>query len=132
VLRVSLILGVAVVGLGALASGCGGPARLAGRWVYLTNGGDHPVAVGQADQPSGGGPLHLVPGSPAAGACMTAEEYDRTFGGICEHEPEGDAPGADANVRWYCGGDLVVRVRLEPCERRDRFRVAEVAVATEP
>lgn len=115
-----------------LALGCAAPARLSGRYVYLTNRSDeHPVAVGQSDMPQAGGPLHLVPGSPAAGACMPAEEYEQMFGGTCEHESEGDVPGADANVRWYCGGSIAVRVRLEPCEEhRDRFRVTELAVAT--
>jgi hypothetical protein len=115
-----------------LAIGCSAPARLAGRWVFLTHTSDeHPVAVGQSDVPRAGGPLHLVPGSAAAGACLPAEEYEQMFGATCEHESEGDAPGAESYVRWYCGGDLVVRARMEPCEeRRDRFRVVEIAVAT--
>ena len=48
------------------------PARLTGRWVFLASGS--PVAVGQANTPSMGGPVQLLPGSPAAGACL---------GGIC-------------------------------------------------
>jgi hypothetical protein len=71
-----------------------------------------------------------VPGSPAAGASLPAEEYEQMFGGTCEHESEGDA-SAEAYVRWYCGGDIAVRVRMEPCEEhRDRFRVVELGVAT--
>jgi len=122
-----LLLSVTV--LAALTTtACASTARLTGRWVFLS-GGEH-IAVGQSDQPMGGGPLHLVPGSPAAGACLPAEDYETAFGGTCEHEPEGDAPGVDTYVRWYCSGALTVRVRLEPCERRDRLRVAEIAVAT--
>lgn len=109
----------------ALAA-CSSPARLTGRWVFLTAGA--PVAVGQSDQPERGGPLHLIPGSPAPGACLPAADYDRAFGETCPHESEG--ANIDATVRWYCHGRLTVRVRLEPCERRDRLRVAEIAVST--
>lgn len=111
-----------------LVAACASPARITGRWVLLTSGA--PVAVGQADQPVHGGPLHLIPGSPAPGACLPAADYDRAFGETCPHESEGDAPGSDASVRWYCHGRLTVRVRFEPCERRDRLRVAEIAVST--
>ena len=131
--RLALLHAPSALAIGCvLAIGCAAPARLSGRFVYLTNRSDeHPVAVGQSDMPQAGGPLHLVPGSPAAGACMPAEEYEQMFGGTCDHESEGDAPGADANVRWYCGGSIAIRVRLEPCEEhRDRFRVTELAVAT--
>lgn len=95
--------------------------------MFLTTGA--PVAVGQSDQPTRGGPLHLIPGSPAPGACLPPADYDRAFGETCAHESEGDGP-LDSNVRWYCHGRLTVRVRLEPCERRDRLRVAEIAVST--
>ena len=111
-------------------AGCAPTARLTGRWILLTSG--DAIAVGQSDQPSNGGPMHLLPGSPAAGACMSAEELDEAFGARCDHEPEGDAPGVEERVRWYCGGSVSVRVRLEPCERRERVRVVEVAVATAP
>ncbi len=111
----------------ALAA-CASPARLTGRHVFLVSGA--PVAIGQADQPENGGPLHLIPGSPAPGACLPAADYDRMFGETCTHESEGAAPGSDANVRWYCHGRVTVRVRLEACERRDRLRVAEIAVST--
>jgi hypothetical protein len=111
-------------------TGCAPTARLTGRWIFLT-GGDA-IAIGQSDQPMGGGPMHLVPGSPAAGACLTTEELDGSFGPRCPHEPEGEAPGIEERVRWYCGGSVAVRVRLEPCERRGRVRVVELAVATAP
>jgi hypothetical protein len=107
---------------------CSQPARLTGRWVYLVSGA--PVAVGQADQPAMGGPLHLIPGSPAPGACLPASEYDRAFGESCPHEAEGATPGAETLVRWYCHGKLTVRVRFEQCERRDRLRVTELAIST--
>ena len=95
--------------LALAAVGCAAPARLSGRFVYLTNASDdHPVAVGQSDQPQAGGPLHLVPGSPAAGACLPAEEDEQMFGETCEHESEGDAPGADAYVRCATSGELVL------------------------
>ncbi len=96
--------------------------------MFLTTGA--PVAVGQCDQPAQGGPLHLIPGSPAPGACLPAADYDRAFGETCPHESEGASPGIDSTVRWYCHGRLTVRVRLEACERRDRLRVAEIAVST--
>ena len=120
------------VALGALAVGVvacqAAPARLAGRWVLLS--GNAPVAVGQADAPEAGGPLRLVPGSPAAGACLGAEEYVQMFGPVCPHEPEVGPPGSDVDVRWYCHGHLAVRVRLERCPHPGRFRVVELAVAT--
>jgi hypothetical protein len=124
--RSARALSIALLVTGSTA--CTSTARLSGRWVLLT--GNTGIAVGQSDQPSGGGPLHLVPGSAAPGACLPSEEYERAFGGTCPHEPEGDAPGIEDRVRWYCHGDLAVRVRLEPCERRDRLRVVEIAVAT--
>lgn len=123
-------MNIKTLALGVLAAGaaaCQAPARLAGRWVLL---GSAPVAVGQADAPSGGGPLRLVPGSPAAGACLAAEEYAQMFGPVCAHEPEGPPPGSEADVRWYCHGHLAVRVRFERCPSAERFRVAEFAVAT--
>lgn len=107
---------------------CSSPARITGRWIFLASG--TPVAVGQSDQPSRGGPLHLIPGSPAPGACLPAADYDRAFGETCPHESEGEGVSVDSTVRWYCHGRLTVRVRLEPCERRDRLRVAELAVST--
>lgn len=108
--------------------GCASPARIAGRWVLLTSG--ESIAVGQADQPSAGGPLHLLPGSPAAGACLPEAELETYFGASISHESEGDAPGADAYVRWYGSGDVAVRVRLDRCDRADRLRVVEIAIAT--
>lgn len=104
------------------------PAQLAGRWVFLAQGDD--IAVGQADIPEGGGPLHLVPGSPAAGACLSPAEFEQSFGPTCEHETEGGSPSAEAYVRWYCHGPVTVRVRFARCERAGQIRVAEVAVAT--
>lgn len=104
------------------------PARLAGRWVFLAQG--DAIAVGQADIPEAGGPLHLVPGSPAAGACLTPEEFATYFGPTCPHEGEGGGPGAEADVRWYCHGPVTVRVRYARCENRGRVRVAELAVST--
>lgn len=106
------------------------PARLSGRWVLLT--GNAPIAVGQSDRPEGGGPLRLVPGSPAAGACFGAEELVQMFGPVCQHEPEQGPPGSDVDVRWYCHGHLAVRLRLERCPAAGRLRVAEMAVATAP
>ena len=119
-------LAVAAVMVGAVA--CQAPARVSGRWVFLASG--TPIAVGQADQPEGGGPLRLVPGSPAAGACMGPEEYVQMFGPVCEHEPEAGPPGSDADVRWYCHGAVAVRVRLERCPQPNRLRVIELAVST--
>ena len=119
--------------LGALAlalPACTSTARLTGRWVLLTS--ETGIAVGQADRPNAGGPLHLVPGSPAPGVCLPPEELERSFGPTCAHEPEGESPAVEARVRWYCHGDLAVRVRVEPCERRERVRVVELAVATHP
>ncbi len=110
------------------AAACAAPTHLTGRWVFLTSGA--PIAVGQADQPAQGGPLHLLPGSPAAGSCLPPAEYDSYFGPSCPHESEGDAPGVDATVRWYCHGSVTVRVRFEHCERPDRLRVVELAVST--
>lgn len=113
----------------ALASACSTPpARLTGRWVFLASGA--PVAVGQANAPAMGGPIALLPGSPAAGACLPHAEYDAAFGRACPHEPEGGPPGADADVRWYCQGALTVRVRFERCQNPQRVRVVELAVAT--
>ena len=108
--------------------GCTSTGHLTGRWVFLTSGS--PIAVGQADQPTMGGPLHLLPGSAAAGSCLPPAEYDRYFGATCPHETEGDAPGTDAIVHWYCHGSLTVRVRFDHCERADRLRVVEIAVST--
>lgn len=110
-------------------AGCSPVGTLSGRYVFLAEG--ETIAVGQANTPAGGGPVHLLPGSPAAGACLPSDEYDRMFGERCEHEPEGGSEANMAYVRWYCGGAVAVRVRLEPCEQRDRLRVAEVAVATQ-
>lgn len=107
------------------------PARLTGRWIFLASA-SAPIAVGQTEGPVAGGPMRLVPGSPAAGACLPPEEYDRMFGEVCPHEPENGPPGSDGDVRWYCHGNLTVRVRLERCERAGRFRVNEVAVASVP
>ncbi|MFO0628029.1 MAG: hypothetical protein U0325_20810 [Polyangiales bacterium] len=104
------------------------PARLTGRWVFLASG--TPVAVGQANTPSMGGPVQLLPGSPAAGACLPPAEYDRAFGPTCPHEPEGGPPGTDEGVRWYCQGNLAVRARFERCPNPGRLRVVELAVAT--
>jgi len=113
----------------ALTAACATPpARLTGRWVFLASG--NPVAVGQANTPSMGGPIALLPGSPAAGACLPYAEYDAAFGRACPHEPEGGPPGADADVRWYCQGALTVRVRFERCQNPQRVRVVELAVAT--
>ncbi len=112
----------------AASLGCQTPARVSGRWVFLASGA--PLAVGQADLPEAGGPLRLVPGSPAAGACMGPEEYVQMFGPVCEHEPETGPPGSDADVRWYCQGRLAVRVRLERCPQPNRLRVVELAVTT--
>ena len=39
-------------------------------------------------------------------------------------------PGSDVDVRWYCHGNLAVRVRLERCPNPARLRVVELAVAT--
>lgn len=112
-----------------LASACSTPpARLTGRWVFLASGA--PVAVGQANTPSMGGPVTLLPGSPAAGACLPPAEYESAFGRACPHESEGGPPGSDEDVRWYCNGPLTVRVRFERCQNRQRLRVAELAVAT--
>lgn len=117
-----------LLALGSLAACATPPARLTGRWVFLAAGA--PVAVGQANTPSMGGPVALLPGSPAAGACLPMPEYDAAFGPACPHESEGGPAGADADVRWYCHGALTVRVRYGRCERRDRLRVVELAVAT--
>ena len=125
-------MNIKTIALGVLCFGavaCQAPtARLSGRWVYLS--GNAPVAVGQAEGPAAGGPMRLVPGSPAAGACLGAEEYVQMFGPVCAHEPEAGPPGSDVDVRWYCHGHLAVRVRLERCPQAGRFRVAELAVAT--
>lgn len=104
------------------------PARLTGRWVFLASGA--PVAVGQANTPSMGGPIGLLPGSPAAGACLPMVEYERAFGRTCPHEPEGAAPGSEDGVRWYCHGQLTVRARFERCQNPQRYKVIELAVAT--
>ena len=118
-----------VLSLLFLASACATPpARLTGRWVFLAAGS--PVAVGQANTPSMGGPVQLLPGSPAAGACLPPEEYTRAFGQACQHEPEGGPPGDDLGVRWFCQGALTVRVRFERCPNPGRLRVVELAVAT--
>jgi hypothetical protein len=123
------LVAVGVLALGSVACQAA-PARLAGRWVLLSGGA--PVAVGQADAPEAGGPLRLVPGSPAAGACLAAQEYVQMFGPVCPHDPEGGPPGSDVDVRWYCQGQLAVRVRLERCPNAARLRVVELAVATAP
>ncbi len=120
---------VGVLCLGGVACQAA-PARISGRWVMLT--GNAPIAVGQSDLPEGGGPLRLVPGSPAAGACFGPEEFVQMFGPVCPHEPEQGPPGSDVDVRWYCQGQLAVRVRLERCPTAGRLRVAELAVATAP
>lgn len=86
--------------------------------------------MGQANAPAMGGPIGLLPGSPAAGACLPMSEYDTAFGRACAHEPEEGPPGSDADVRYYCRGELTVRVRFERCQNRERLRVAELAVAT--
>ena len=104
------------------------PARLTGRWVFLASGA--PVAIGQANSPSMGGPINLLPGSPAAGACLPPAEYEAAFGRTCPHESEGAAPGSEEGVRWYCQGALTVRVRYERCQNPQRLRVVELAVAT--
>lgn len=111
------------------ATACAPVATLSGRWVFLAE--REAIAVGQADQPVGGGPLHLLPGSPAGGACLSEGEYDSAFGERCEHEPEGASPEAEKLVRWYCGGKMALRVRFDRCEQPDRFKVAEIAVATD-
>ncbi len=121
--RLSLLL--ATLAITALPA-CSQTAFVTGRWVYLS-GGEH-VAAGQAETPARGAPLHLMAGSAAGGACMSAEDYANSFGGTCPNE---EAMDESPLVRWYCGGDLTVRVRFEACEERpDRFRVVEVAVAT--
>lgn len=121
--RIQLLL--ATLAIMALPA-CSQTAFVTGRWVYLS-GGEH-VAAGQAETPARGAPLHLMAGSAAGGACMSAEDYANAFGGTCPNE---EAMGESPLVRWYCGGDLTVRVRFEACEERpDRFRVVEVAVAT--
>jgi hypothetical protein len=101
---------------------------LSGRWVFLASGA--PLSVGQANTPSAGGPIQLLPGSPAAGACLPLSEYVSAFGPSCEHEPEGGPPGSEQGVRWYCHGQLTVRVRFEACPNPERFRVIEMAVST--
>ena len=40
-------------------SACAPVATLSGRWVFLAEG-EH-IAVGQSNQPSNGGPIHLLP-----------------------------------------------------------------------
>lgn len=112
-----------------LAAGCATPpASLTGRWVFLAAGA--PLAIGQVNTPRLGGPIELIPGSPAAGACLPIADYDRAFGQSCAHEPEGGPPGSEEGVRWFCRGPLVARVRLERCQNPQRFRVVELALAT--
>jgi hypothetical protein len=132
------LLHVVALGWGSLAVACQAPARISSRWVFLASGANNGIAVGPADVPVRGGPLSLAPGSPAAGTCLPAQDYDRAFGPLCEHEPEGDT-GAAANavdsttgpgVRWFCRGDLAVRVVLEQCPDGHRLRVSQLAVAT--
>lgn len=118
-----------VIGLLVTVAACSTPpARLTGRWVFLASGS--PVAVGQANTPSMGGPVGLLPGSPAAGACLPLADYDRAFGAQCPHESEGGPPGSDEGVRWYCHGPVTVRARFERCQNPQRLRVVELAVAT--
>ena len=121
--RLTLLL--AALAITALPA-CSQTAFVTGRWVYLS-GGEH-VGAGQAETPARGAPLHLMAGSAAGGACMSAEDYARSFGATCPSEEQMEESEL---VRWYCGGDITVRVRFEACEERaDRFRVVEVAVAT--
>ncbi|MFZ5894909.1 MAG: hypothetical protein ACOY0T_27860 [Myxococcota bacterium] len=117
----------------------------------------HVVAAGK----SGGGiafrpqPLEgkpLVEGFAASARCTPAEELLKLLGPACSHETENPAPmpasaavddlepgkpARSREVRWYCGGQLDVRVVFEACDtnadgKTDGIVPVEVAVAIHP
>ncbi len=141
-------LGFAGAGIVVLVSGCcshdQAEAKLSDGWVVVSGvqGGSF------LDQPSAkqGEPLATsVPGQ----SCLTDQELLSAFGKACDHESEnpsstkqpdsGDLnpgiPTVTNEVRWYCSGQLAVRVVLQRCSKTadgnlDGVQPVEIAVKT--
>lgn len=111
--------------LSSVACGGGGTktARLSDGWV-VASGVQGSTFLDQPT-PAVGTPLGESPGQ----NCLTNQQLLSAFGATCDHESEnadastqpssGDLgpgiPTTKNEVRWYCGGDLVVRVVLQRC-----------------
>lgn len=138
------VLAAPLLGLPFAAVACAPPSRVSDGWaVTAGQGGGGFVDRGR---PTEGKPLATVAVNRAA--CLSDAQLLSVLGKPCDHETEntrqpatGDLePGIPAptpEVRWYCGGDLVVRVVLERCDpsggnNLDGVRPLEIAVVTHP
>lgn len=133
--------------LASAACGCGGgggkAARLSDGWV-VASGVQGSTFLDQP-APAAGQPLGQTPGQ----RCLSNQQLLSAFGAICNHESENPGAGAQPSsgdlgpgipptsdeVRWYCGGDLVVRVVLQRCSTQpggnmDGVTPVEIAVKT--
>ncbi|MCA9639502.1 MAG: hypothetical protein KC492_02380 [Myxococcales bacterium] len=122
-------LWLACAGVGLVASGCCSEpktqAKVSDGWVVVSGiqGSsfvDHPTATE-------GQPLST---STQGQNCLTDRELGSAFGETCAHESENPASGqpdsgdlqpgiptATNEVRWYCRGELTVRVVFQRCSK---------------
>lgn len=133
------------VSLAVACAGCAGaPARLSDGWV-MASGRDGGAFLEQPRAVEGNVLAAVSAGRP----CLPDTILLSLFGPVCAHESENPAssapsgelsPGIPAptrEVRWYCGGSLVVRVVLERCASSgggslDGVHPVEIAFATHP
>lgn len=135
--------------LSAFAFACSsghGEAKLSDGWVVASGG----EGSGFYQRPSASEGQPLAAGG-AGSSCLTDAQLLAAFGKTCDHESENaDSGGGDdsgglspgipktkSEVRWYCSGELAVRVVLRRCstsggDELDGVTPIEVAVKTKP
>jgi hypothetical protein len=132
-----------VAAVSLLAFGCTPPARVSDGWAVAagTQGG----AFVDHGKPTEGKPL--VSTAARKAPCLREAELLGLLGDRCDHESENRPPAQPAGdlspgipeqtpqVRWYCGGKLVVRIVLAACDAsgpgsQDGVTPIEVAVVT--
>lgn len=132
-----------VLACAPLAACSHAPARLSDTWA-VTAGPSGAAFVDRA-YPTEGKPL--LETAQTRRECLTDADLLAVLGAPCDHETENPHPRPPAGdltpgipeltpeVRWYCGGSVVVRVVLERCDATgagdfDGVRPIELAVAT--